>query len=65
MVIHLQKKGAFTVANAMKKVNKELSSGHNVIIDTRNLMPEQVVQLRQVIDAAGIGNQLFGIHKIG
>ena len=43
----------------MKKVNKELSNGHNVIIDTRNLVPEHVVQLRQAIDAAGIGNRII------
>lgn len=43
----------------MKTINKEFSNGHNVIIDTRNLVPEHVAQLRQTIDAAGIGNRII------
>ena len=34
-------------------------NGHNVIIDTRKLVPEHITQLRQAIDAAGIGNRII------
>ena len=53
------KKGAFTVDNAMKKINTEISNGHNVIIDTRNLISDHINQLQQAIDAAGLGDNII------
>uniref|UniRef100_A0A4Y8PTV4 Uncharacterized protein n=1 Tax=Paenibacillus athensensis TaxID=1967502 RepID=A0A4Y8PTV4_9BACL len=53
------KKGAFTVENGMKSINKELSKGYNVIVDTRNLIPEQIDQLREAIQKAGIIDRII------
>ena len=53
------RKGAFTVENAMKKINKEFKNGHNVIIDSRNLVPEHVEALKKAIESAGVSDRII------
>ncbi|WP_232699733.1 hypothetical protein [Brevibacillus daliensis] len=53
------KKGAFTVSNGMKAINKELDKNYNVIVDTRDMIPEHVGQLKEAIEKAGISNRII------
>ena len=53
------KKGAFSVENGMKSINKELSKNYNVIVDTRNLVPEHVTQLKEAVKEAGVSSRII------
>ncbi|GFI24894.1 hypothetical protein IMSAGC011_03699 [Lachnospiraceae bacterium] len=53
------RKGAFKVGDAMNNINKELNRGNNVIIDTRQLIPSHITDLKNAINAAGIGNKII------
>ena len=53
------RKGAFTVSNAMKKINAEINKNHNVIIDVRKLVAEHVDLLKKAIDEAGISDRII------
>ena len=53
------KRGAFTIKNGMKKIQKEFKNGNNVIIDTRNLVPEHIEQLKKAIDEAGVADRII------
>ncbi|RRN68500.1 hypothetical protein EI200_19415 [Peribacillus simplex] len=53
------KKGAFTVNNGMKGINKELDKNYNVIVDTRKLIPEHIDQLKEAIKEAGIADRII------
>ncbi len=53
------KKGAFTVKTGMRKIQKELMNGHNVIIDTRNLVPEHIEDLMKAVSEAGISDKII------
>ena len=53
------KKGAFTVNNGMKGINKELNKNYNVIVDTRKLIPEHIDQLKEAIKEAGIADRII------
>ncbi len=59
MPITSTKKGAFSVDSAMATINKEFGKGHNVIIDTRNLIPEHVNELMKAVNDAGISNRII------
>jgi len=53
------KKGAFTVDRAMTKIQTEFNNGHNVVIDTRNLVEEHVGQLKEAIKEAGVSDKII------
>ncbi|WP_339166570.1 hypothetical protein NSQ24_21845 [Brevibacillus sp. FSL L8-0520] len=53
------KKGAFTVSNGMKAINKELDKNYNVIVDTRDMIPEHVAQLKGAVEEAGISDRII------
>lgn len=53
------KKGAFTVKKSMDKIYEEFDRGHNVIIDTRELIPEHVKQLKEAIEDAGVSERII------
>ncbi|WP_343863887.1 hypothetical protein [Paenibacillus motobuensis] len=53
------KKGAFTVSNGMKAINKELDKNYNVIVDKRDMIPEHVEQLKEAIEKAGISDRVI------
>ncbi|KGR89400.1 hypothetical protein [Lysinibacillus boronitolerans] len=53
------KKGAFTVSNGMKGINKELEKNYNVIVDVRDMVPEHVEQLKEAIEKAGVSNRII------
>ncbi|MGW9529304.1 hypothetical protein ACWHAM_16475 [Paenibacillus terrae] len=53
------KKGAFTVNNGMKAINKELDKNYNVIVDKRDMIPEHVEQLKEAIEKAGISDRII------
>ncbi|GFN34159.1 hypothetical protein [Paenibacillus xylaniclasticus] len=53
------KKGAFTVNNGMKAINKELDKNYNVIVDTREMAPEHVEQLKEAIEKAGVSDRII------
>ncbi|MCP3776151.1 phage late control D family protein [Paenibacillus sp. MZ04-78.2] len=53
------KKGAFTIQQGMKKLQKEFNNGNNVIIDTRKMEPEHIEQLKKAIDEAGAVNRII------
>lgn len=53
------KKGAFTVSNAMKKINKEFDKNHNVIIDVRELTPEHIEELKDAIEREGVSDRII------
>lgn len=53
------KKGAFTVNNGMKAINKELDENYNVIVDKRDMIPEHVKQLKEAIEKAGISDRVI------
>lgn len=54
-----KKKGAFNLENAMEKISKEFGRGYNVIIDTRNLTGDHVIQLRGAIGSSGKNNRVI------
>ncbi|MEN1990854.1 hypothetical protein RSX24_032160, partial [Paenibacillus sp. ES5-4] len=53
------KKGAFTVKRAMDKIYGEFEKGNSVIIDTRELVPEHIQQLRKAIEEDGIADRII------
>ncbi len=53
------KKGAFTIKQGMKKLQKEFDNGNNVIIDTRKMEPEHVKQLKKAIDEEGVTDKII------
>ncbi|WP_411344070.1 hypothetical protein ACE3MZ_21210 [Paenibacillus sp. WLX1005] len=54
-----KKKGAFNLENAMGKINKEFGRGYNVIIDTRNLTGDHVIQSRGAIGSSGKNDRVI------
>ncbi|CAH8771856.1 phage baseplate assembly protein V [Paenibacillus dendritiformis] len=52
-------KGAFTVRNGMKAINKELNKSHNVILDTRNMTPDHADQFKKAIQEAGMWDRMI------
>ena len=50
--------GGFGIEQAMKNVEKELRSGHNVIIDTGNLSVEHLEELRSEIERRGYSDRI-------
>ncbi|WP_152392597.1 hypothetical protein [Paenibacillus guangzhouensis] len=53
------KKGAFTVEKSMNKIYTEFDRGHNVVIDTRELISDHVAQLKKAIEEAGISDRII------
>ncbi|HBU85213.1 MAG TPA: late control protein, partial [Paenibacillus sp.] len=53
------KKGAFTIKQGMKKLQKEFDNGNNVIIDTRKMEPKHVEQLKKAIDEEGVTDKII------
>ncbi|GKU77606.1 pre-toxin TG domain-containing protein [Paenibacillus sp. L3-i20] len=53
------KKGAFTIQQGMKKLQKEFDNGNNVIIDTRKMEPVHLDQLKKAIDEAGVADKII------
>ncbi len=53
------RKGAFTVSNAMKKLNSEFNKNHNVIIDVRELVPEHIDALKKAIEEVGVSDRII------
>ncbi|MCP1187257.1 WXG100 family type VII secretion target [Paenibacillus sp. 1781tsa1] len=53
------KKGAFTVQQGMKKLQKEFDNGNNVIIDTRKMEGEHIKQMKKAIDEAGVADKII------
>ncbi|NMO94998.1 hypothetical protein [Paenibacillus lemnae] len=53
------RKGAFTVNNGMKAINKELDKNYNVIVDKRDMVPEHVEQLKEAIKKAGLLDRII------
>ena len=47
------KQGGYTLESSLKKIKKELDIGENVIIDTIDLKPEHVTELRAAVSANG------------
>lgn len=43
----------------MNNINKELNRGNNVIIDTRQLEPSHITELKNAINVAGIGHKII------
>lgn len=52
-------KGAFSIENAMRTINKELNKNYNVIIDTRGLVDEHVLILKEAIEKAGLKERIM------
>lgn len=50
--------GGFGIEQAMNNVEKELRSGHNVIIDTGNLNVEHLEELRTEIERRGYSDRI-------
>ncbi|ETT44824.1 WXG100 family type VII secretion target [Paenibacillus sp. FSL H7-689] len=53
------RKGAFTVVKSMDKINEEFDRGHNVVIDTRELVPEHIKQLKEAVKDAGVTERII------
>ena len=53
------RKGAFTISNAMKRLNSEFNKNHNVIIDVRGLIPEHIDALKRAIEEAGVSDRII------
>ncbi|MBK1809439.1 hypothetical protein JHL18_02100 [Clostridium sp. YIM B02505] len=53
------KKGAFSVDKGMEKIYGEFDKGNNIIIDKRLLIPEHIIQLKEAIKEAGIGDRII------
>jgi hypothetical protein len=53
------KNGAFRIDKAMAKIYGEFDKGNNVIIDTRELIPEHIEQLKKSIDEEGISERII------
>lgn len=53
------KKGAFTVNNAMKAINRELDKNYNIIVDKRDMILEHVEQLKEAIEKSGISDRII------
>lgn len=53
------KKGAFTIQNGMQKIHEEFAKGHDVIIDTKKMVPEHIEQLKKAIDKEGIADRIL------
>lgn len=43
----------------MKAINKELDKNYNVIVDTRDMIPEHVAQLKGAVEEAGISDRII------
>lgn len=52
------KKGGFSVADAERKILKELTKGENVILDTQDLTPQHLQQLRQLVASRAWGSRI-------
>lgn len=52
------KKGGFTVEKGTRKIEEELRKGENVILDTTNLSPGHVEQLRGAVEAKAWGDKI-------
>ncbi|MBT2283619.1 WXG100 family type VII secretion target [Paenibacillus polymyxa] len=53
------KKGAFTIQSGMQKIHEEFAKGHDVIIDTKKMVPEHIEQLKKAIDKEGIADRIL------
>ena len=53
------RKGAFSIKNVMKKINRELKKGHNVIIDVTDLIPEHIIELKNKLLEEGILDRIM------
>ncbi|MFW5433396.1 late control protein [Paenibacillus apiarius] len=53
------KKGAFSVKTTLKNMYKKLNKDINIIIDTRQLIPEHIAQLKEAIAKEGIGDRVI------
>ena len=53
------RKGAFTVQQGLKKIQKEFKNGNCVIIDTQKLVLEHIEQLKKAIEEAGIADRII------
>jgi hypothetical protein len=47
------KKGGYELKDALKKIQKELDAGEKVIIDTSDMKPEHVDELRAAVTKQG------------
>lgn len=52
------RKGGFELNRSMAQIQSELAKGENVILDTQNMSPQHIADLRQAIETAGIGDQI-------
>lgn len=52
-------KGGFSLKNDLDKVKKELAKGENVIIDTQNLSPSDLQQLKNAITSEGLNDRVL------
>lgn len=43
----------------MKKINSEISRGHNIILDVRELVDEHVIELKNAIEEAGLSDKVI------
>jgi len=52
------RKGAFHPARAIDTISRKTKKGINVVLDTRNLLPEHIEQLRNAVQEAGLEDHI-------
>lgn len=57
------RKGAFKLAKAVAKIEKEFANGHNVVIDTRRLNKSDKRTLIKAIQDKGYSEKVIWYHK--
>jgi WXG100 family type VII secretion target len=53
------KKGGFEVNKTMREIKSELDKNENIILDTKDLTPAHIAQLKEAIEKAGIQDQVL------
>ena len=53
------RKGGFSLERDVAKIESEIESGENVILDTENLTDEHIQQLREEITAKGLDDRVL------
>jgi hypothetical protein len=54
-----KKKGGFSLERDMGKIEAELNAGENVILDSTNLSPEHLIQLKEAVTSKGWSDRIL------
>ncbi|PZT52719.1 hypothetical protein DN757_26010 [Paenibacillus silvae] len=52
------KKGGYTLNKSMESIKKSLSEGENVMVDTRNLSPSHLIELKTEVSKQSLGDRV-------